>query len=220
MDQREQDTSIYGPWKTILPVVMEDLASRIRTYDDEVRASSGDGLYEHLALRVKDEESMRAKCREKGLPETPASALLAIHDAIGLRVVCRFVDDVDEIVARLHREPGIEVVTEKDFIRHAKPNGYRSYHLVLSVTEPFKDICGNEPGHFLAEVQLRTIAQDTWAALEHQIKYKRDIDPAVEKLAVAELKRVADELASCDVSMQTIRALTRNADIRAQRKEM
>ena len=205
--------SIYGDQAECLQQVMDDVAARIRAIDADAKAAGGEGLYEHLSMRVKSDASMREKCRRKDLPETPESALVEIHDAIGLRVVCRFVDDVYAIVERLRAEPGLEIANEKDYIRHAKPNGYRSYHLILRVEEPWADVRGKTPGHYYVEVQLRTIAQDMWAALEHQLKYKQDIGGAVtdERLIVAELKRCADELASCDVSMQTIRTLIRGA---------
>ena len=92
--------------------------------------------------------------------------------------------------------PDVDVIEEKDYIRHAKPNGYRSYHMILRVN-----------GSVYAEIQLRTISQDTWAALEHQMKYKKNIKNP--EMITRELKRCADELASCDLSMQTIRNLIR-----------
>ncbi len=82
---------------------------------------------------------------------------------------------------------------EKDYIRRAKPNGYRSYHMILRT----------QSGYY-AEIQLRTISMDTWAALEHHLKYKKNLGGHVD-LIVSELKRCADELASTDLSMQTIR---------------
>ena len=84
------------------------------------------------------------------------------------------------------------VIEEKDYIRHAKPNGYRSLHLILR--------CGAYP----VEIQLRTISMDTWAALEHHLKYKKTLHGNTALLA-EELKRCADELASTDISMQTLR---------------
>ena len=94
---------------------------------------------------------------------------------------------------------------EKEYIKNVKPNGYRSYHLIVEITAPYEDILGNNPGKFFAEIQVRTIAMDSWASLEHQMKYKHDIKNP--ELIVKELKRCADELAACDVSMQTIRNL-------------
>ena len=148
---------------------------------------------EHCLYRIKSEESMREKCRREGLPETEESALQMIHDAIGVRIVCSFLSDVYTIRDRIIEIPGIAVVKEKDYIKHAKPNGYRSYHMILRTHE----------GYF-AEIQLRTISMDTWAALEHHMKYKKTISGNI-ALISAELKRCADELTSTDVSMQAIR---------------
>ena len=133
------------------------------------------------------------------------SALRQIRDSIGLRIVCGFVDDIYRLVDVIHSFDNCHVIEEKDYIKHAKPNGYRSYHMIVEVETPYPDCLGNEQGSYFIEVQLRTIAMDSWASLEHQMKYKHDIkDP---KRIVRELKRCADELASCDLSMQTIRNL-------------
>ena len=86
-----------------------------------------------------------------------------------------------------------EVIKEKDYIKEVKPNGYRSYHLILR----YRDM-------YYVEIQIRTISMDTWAALEHHLKYKKNIT-GNEQLIVNELKRLADELASTDLSMQTIK---------------
>ena len=153
---------------------------------------------------------MREKCRRQELAETPQNALRMIHDAIGFRIVCLFREDVEQLVSFLRSIPECQVVQVKDYIRKAKPNGYRSYHMILLFTAPFEDVEGENPGKFYVEVQLRTIAMDAWAALEHEIKYKHDIKNP--ELIGRELKRCAEELAACDVSMQTLRNLV-NRDI-------
>ncbi|MCD8077093.1 MAG: hypothetical protein LUE63_01710, partial [Lachnospiraceae bacterium] len=93
-----------------------------------------------------------------------------------------------------------EVREVKDYISYPKPNGYRSLHLILRFT-------GGRMKGLQAEIQVRTIAIDFWAALEHQMKYKQTIDSSYEKIVREELKRCADEIASVDISMQTIRDL-------------
>ena len=185
--------SIYGEQREQLKAVMNRLQDDISEVRKQIEAQTGIDPVEHCLARIKSEESMREKCRRKGLPETPESALDEIHDAIGLRVVCAFLDDVYAIRDFLAGLPHCEIVEEKDYIRHAKPNGYRSYHMILRVD-----------GSYYAEIQLRTISMDTWAALEHHLKYKKQVPKHVD-LIVKELKRCADELASTDVSMQTIR---------------
>lgn len=197
--------SIYAGYEGVLQDIADDLQKRISIYSEENYEKTGLKLFEHLSCRIKSEESMREKCRRKGLPETPETALSALHDAIGLRVVCGFRDDIYANIEKIKQFENCRIVQEKDYVHHAKPNGYRSYHLILEVSWPVKDINGNTPGIFYAEVQLRTIAMDSWASLEHQLKYKKDIQNT--DVIESELKRVADELASCDVSMQTIRDL-------------
>ena len=151
---------------------------------------------------------MREKLARIGKEPTTYNALRALTDSIGLRIICLFIDDVYENIALLKRLPGCTVITEKDYIQNAKPNGYRSYHMILDVTTDESDVDGNAPGHYYVEVQLRTIAMDTWAALEHEMKYKKKI--ADQELIVKELQRCANELAACDGSMQTLRDIIRN----------
>lgn len=138
------------------------------------------------------------KLEKSGLPPTGSAALAYMHDAVGVRAVCAFTDDVYRVASWLADRPEVQVKTVKDYIAAPKPNGYRSYHLILALTDG--------PGAGMtAEVQLRTIAADFWAALEHQMKYKHTVQH--EQLIRDELKRCADEIASVDLSMQTIREL-------------
>lgn len=192
--------NIYGKYEPTLNII-----SQIKTYNDMEVQKSGEKAYEHLIYRVKDKDSMLEKCTRKNLPQTTYSALHDIQDAIGIRIICRFIDDIYKNIDYLKSLPNLKIIKEKDYIKNVKPNGYRSYHLIVEITAPYEDILGNNPGKFFAEIQVRTIAMDSWASLEHQMKYKHDIKNP--ELIVKELKRCADELAACDVSMQTIRNL-------------
>ena len=189
--------SIYGNHCERLRETMKRLLDEIEAIREKIKADTGMDPAEHCLGRIKSEESMREKCRRQGLPETEDTALRLMHDAIGIRVVCAFIDDVYEMRDRIASLPFIEVVEEKDYIRHAKPNGYRSLHMIIRTD-----------GGYLAEIQLRTISMDTWAALEHHMKYKKDINVNTE-LITSELKRCADELASTDASLQAIRDMIR-----------
>ena len=186
-------SDIYGGRRPQMEQVLERLVQRVQDLRETMASETEFDPVEHILARVKSEESMREKCRRKGLPETPESALEKLYDALGLRIVCGFLSDVYAVRDHIAASSDFYVVEERDYIRHAKPNGYRSYHMILRSQE----------GYY-AEVQLRTISMDTWAALEHHLQYKK---PHVgnQKLIVQELKRCADELASTDVSMQTIR---------------
>ena len=215
------DQSIYGGNIDAMESLREEVTASIGALRARIVESAGLDPVEHCLSRIKAEDSMREKCRRRDLPETTRSALVEIQDAIGFRVVCAFLSDVRLVRDHLAALPGFEVVEEKDYIRDAKPNGYRSYHMILRTAdgrvpkgcEP--GACGEagavgaagEPARgFYVEVQLRTISMDTWAALEHHMKYKKAA-PANERLIVSELKRCADELASTDLSMQALRDL-------------
>ena len=197
--------SIYGKYADYLPLILEDFSQRIQERNDLVKKETGYKLFEHVISRVKTPESMVEKCQRKGFEVSTESVLRQIRDSIGLRIVCGFVDDIYRLVYVIHSFEDCRIVVEKDYIKNAKPNGYRSYHMIVEVETPYPDCLGNDQGSYFIEIQLRTIAMDSWASLEHQMKYKHDIkDP---KRIVRELKRCADELASCDLSMQTIRNL-------------
>lgn len=211
--------SIYGENLPQLEALERELVDAVEKLRARITAETGFDPVEHCLSRIKSEESMREKCRQHDLPETPRSALVDIHDALGIRVVCAFRSDVFLLRDYLASLPGFAVFNEKDYIREAKSNGYRSYHLILRTNDGRAPIgCGEgdpscaaseTPGEeqgFFVEVQLRTISMDTWAALEHHLKYKKQ-PPANEKLIVNELKRCADELASTDISMQALRDL-------------
>ncbi len=200
--------SIYGEYEDTLIQVKDLMEEKLQAYQRLVQFQTGENAYEHLLARIKTDESMREKCRRKGIPETAESALGTLTDAIGVRVICSFVDDIYNIVDYIRSFEDCDIIEEKDYVKRAKPNGYRSYHMILGVHTKDKDVLGRQPGIYYVEFQIRTIAMDTWAALEHRMKYKKDIPN--QEILVAELKRVADELASCDLSMQTIRELITN----------
>lgn len=201
---------IYGGYAPVLDKLLNQMLEYFRKENRIHQEQTGDSLYEHLIGRVKRPESMIEKCQRKGLPVTPESAMKKIRDSVGIRVVCNFIDDIYTCIDLIQDWDDVAIVKQKDYITNAKPNGYRSYHMILDVERPEKDIEGNTPGHYYVEVQLRTIAMDTWASLEHEMKYKHKIKNP--EMIGKELKRVADELASCDVSMQTLRHLIREED--------
>lgn len=202
--------NIYGKYAPMLDNLLNKMLDRFEQLNKDYETTHHERLYEHLRGRVKSEASMEDKCRRKNLPLTPESALRSNRDSVGLRVVCNFIDDIYTCIDYIKSWDDVSVYKEKDYITNAKPNGYRSYHMILDVTVPDEDVDGNTPGHYFVEIQLRTIAMDTWASLEHEMKYKHQIKNP--EMIGRELKRVADELASCDVSMQTIRQLIREED--------
>lgn len=153
---------------------------------------------EHCKARIKSAESMKEKLVRKNLPVTVESAINKIHDAAGIRVICTFLDDIYWVVNMLKNQQDIKIISEKDYIHNPKPNGYRSYHIILQV--PLHLEYGIQM--IYCEVQIRTIAMDCWASLEHRMKYKKHV--LNQEMVIRELKRCADEIASTDLNLQTI----------------
>lgn len=191
--------SIYDGKEEEMNRVMNDAIREISAFSQEEKEKNGENPIEHLISRIKTEDSMREKLRRRGLEETPENALNVLTDAIGIRVVCAFRNDVYLIRDWLRESDKFEVIQEKDYIKKAKDNGYRSYHMITRFE-----------GYYI-EIQIRTISMDTWAALEHQIRYKKNVGGNIDLIS-AELKRCADDLASTDISMQTLRDMIRSMD--------
>ena len=147
---------------------------------------------------------MKEKLKRKGLDVNLENALSKIYDAAGIRIICTFVDDVYDVAEMIKKYDDIEVIKEKDYIKNPKQNGYRSYHLVISVP---LNIAGEIHKVYL-EIQIRTIAMDFWSSLEHQMKYKKNIQD--QEMIVAELKRCAEEIATTDINMMAIRNMINN----------
>lgn len=197
------EREFYGDRLILLEGAIEEFLScihMIRRYQISLGRRDPVASYQ---TRIKSAGSMKAKLARQNLPVTADSALRDVWDAAGVRLVCPFVQNIDQTVGLIRRIPGVHILKEKDYIRNPKPNGYRSYHMILSLPLRFLERVPEQP--VWLEVQLRTIAMDCWANIEHQLKYKQDI--ANQALIVQELKRCADEIASTDLSLQTIRDL-------------
>lgn len=199
---KQEDLLFYGEYSAKLEEIKAMILSEIQAMLNSISADPETAVAEHIKCRVKGSESLREKLRKKGLDETPESGLKNLSDLVGARVITHFVGDIYTVLDLIEKNPNWRVTQVKDYIANMKPNGYRSLHVILTV--PF-----NTGGidNINVEIQLRTIAMDCWASLEHQLKYKKNIRNTA--LIVDELKRCADEMASTDLTMQTIRDLIR-----------
>ena len=139
------------------------------------------------------------KLARKGLDFTVENVEANLYDVAGIRVVCSYVDDIYELAQALAKQDDITVIREKDYIKKPKPNGYRSYHMIVSVPVFFSD----QTKEMAVEVQIRTIAMDFWASLEHQLKYKQDIPNQSE--IVDTLSKCAEQIAFLDGQMYQVR---------------
>ena len=185
-------------------LVMRNLyaaAGRQLTLKFEVLNSEFNVLYarnpiHHIESRVKSPESIAAKLLKKGLPLTLESAMQNVNDIAGVRVVCSYIDDVYRVAEMVERQQDLEIVKRQDYIKTPNYNGYRSLHLDLRVPVYLSD----RTEQVLAEVQIRTIAMDFWASLEHTIRYKKDLPINVE--IETELKECADSSRAWDGKME------------------
>lgn len=153
---------------------------------------------EFIESRVKSPESILNKLKRKNLPYSLESIINNIYDIAGIRVVCGFIDDIYEVAEMLKIQDDIKILEIKDYIKKPKPNGYRSYHMIIEIPVFF----ANRKQFVKVEVQLRTIAMDFWASLEHQMRYKKNIKGLQE--VADELKECADVIAQTDIKMQEL----------------
>lgn len=197
---KHEDVRFYGDFAPKLEEIKDLLMREIQAMLDSISTDSETALAEHIKCRVKSADSLCEKLRRLELEESAECALKNLSDIVGVRVITHFIGDIYTVLELIEKNDHWKVVTVKDYIANAKPNGYRSLHVLLNL--PF-GVGGIDAIN--VEIQLRTIAMDCWASLEHQLKYKKHIKNTA--LIVDELKRCADEMASTDLSMQTIRDL-------------
>ncbi len=159
-----------------------------------------------MKSRLKSLPSIKNKLEKKNLSFSIENIEANLNDIAGIRVICSFPNDVYTLSEALLNQDDITLVRSKDYIKNPKPNGYRSLHLIVSV--PI--FLAKEKRPMKVEIQLRTIAMDFWASLEHQLRYKKDFD-FTEDMA-KELLYCADLSAELDTKMEDLRRLTLEAD--------
>ena len=158
-----------------------------------------------MKSRLKSLPSIKEKMERKGLPFTVEAIEENLNDIAGIRVVCSFPNDVYLLADALLKQDDITLVRKKDYIENPKPNGYRSLHLIVSV--PI--FLAKEKKPMKVEIQLRTIAMDFWASLEHQLRYKKDFE-FTEEMA-KELFECAEQSAALDKRMDKLRKKVMNS---------
>lgn len=152
-----------------------------------------------IKTRLKSPISIKEKLERNNFPVTTKSIEENLSDVAGIRVICSFPEDVYALANALLRQDDIQLVRKKDYIKNPKDNGYRSLHLIVAV--PIFLSCEKRIMH--VEIQLRTIAMDFWASLEHQIRYKKDTEFSEDM--VKELYECAKASADLDMRMDELR---------------
>ena len=151
----------------------------------------------HIEGRVKSQSSIVAKLLKRGLPLSIESARANINDIAGVRVVCSYIDDVYRVAEMLARQSDVEIVKKQDYIQTPNYNGYRSLHMDIRVPVYLSD----RTEYVVAEIQIRTIAMDFWASLEHDIRYKADKSKLLAGIN-EEMFECAGKIAEIDRQMQ------------------
>ena len=156
---------------------------------------------ETIKTRIKSLDSILRKMTKLGLPMTLEAVQENIFDIAGVRVICSFIDDIYTIEKYFLDQEDVKLVTRKDYIENPKESGYRSLHLIIQ-TPIYTE---NGKKDMYVEVQLRTIAMDFWASLEHKLRYKKNIKPALLKELAEELELCAEESTKLDRLMLIVR---------------
>ena len=178
---------------------IREVRTKLDVLNDEMAVCSPHNPIEMIKSRVKKPRSIVEKLQRRGYPISVDSVLDNLHDVAGVRVICSFIDDIYEVAQMLTKQDDVTLIETKDYIQNPKPNGYRSLHLILEVPVFFSD--RKQP--MKVEVQIRTIAMDFWASLDHQLRYKRDIENASQ--ISEDLKDCADIISATDQRMQIIK---------------
>lgn len=178
---------------------IREVRTKFEVLNEELSYKTSRNPIESITSRVKKPLSIAQKLKRLGKPVTVDSISEALNDVAGIRVVCSFIDDIYKVAEMLAMQDDITVVTVKDYIRKPKPNGYRSYHMIVEIPVFFSE--GKQM--MRVEIQLRTVAMDFWASLEHQMKYKKESADRPE--IAAELKSCAETIAATDARMLGIR---------------
>lgn len=179
-----------------------EVETKFRVLDLQLSLSGESNPIESIKTRLKTPESIIGKAQKRGIPLTLESIEENLFDIAGVRVICSFQDDIYKLADCLLQQDDIRLIERKDYIAYPKPNGYRSLHLIVEVPIFLQ----NEKRLMKVEVQLRTIAMDFWASLEHKMRYKKGIDNLANYEQIAsQLQMCAEMSAILDAQMQTIR---------------
>ena len=181
---------------------IREVRTKLEVLNDEFSVEYKRNPISFIKTRIKKPESILKKLNKLGYDFTAENIQEHLNDVAGVRVVCAFLDDIYTIAELLASQDDITVIQVKDYIKNPKPNGYRSYHMIVEIPVFFSK--GKTP--MRAEIQIRTNGMDFWATLEHQLRYKKGIEEmdGYEQIS-DELAKTAHELNNMDLEMQNIK---------------
>lgn len=183
---------------------LKEISTKIDILNSEFVHSHRYNPIEHVTQRIKRPDSIARKLKRIGYEPTLENMEKYLCDIAGIRIICSFTSDIYRIAGMIARQDDVAVLKIKDYLKHPKENGYKSFHMVVTVPIYLSTGTVNTK----VEIQIRTIAMDFWASLEHQLRYKKDFD-FTEDMA-RELLYCADLSAELDSKMESLRKLTIN----------
>lgn len=192
----------FGNLMMMYRCAIREISTKLEVLDDEFSVKFKRNPISSIKTRIKSPESIYRKLQKLGFGFTAENIQTQLNDVAGIRVICSFIDDIYEIADLLAGQDDITVLKLKDYIKNPKENGYRSYHMIVEIPVFFSE--GKTP--MRCEVQIRTIAMDFWASLEHQLRYKKDLESieGYEEISL-ELQNCAKNITQTDIDMQRIK---------------
>lgn len=188
----------YGQVQYLYNSGIDFVKGRLETLNNEFRVRHSHNPIHHIQSRVKTPQSIIRKLKKIGVPVSMTNAKKNLRDIAGVRVICCYVEDIFTIANLLTSQDDVQLIEEKNYIKNPKENGYRSLHLVIDVPVYLSGAKVFIP----VEVQIRTVAMDFWASLEHNLRYKAEDE--VPPFIVDELKKCADIITETDARMEQI----------------
>jgi len=186
---------------------IREITTKLENLNDEFKYQKDRNPIHQIKARVKTPKSIMNKLTRRGFEHSVESARNNLTDIAGVRVICPYIDDIYLIAKLLTSQDDIEMIRISDYIKNPKPNGYRSLHLIITVP-----VFLSESTELVkVEIQIRTIAMDFWASLEHELWYKLTDEKTA--IVTKELKDCADGIADIDMRMQNLHSiLTKSKD--------
>lgn len=194
----EFNSKNYEKIEFIYSIAIKEIKHKLEIVKEEYKMFYDYDLIDHINERIKSKESITKKMADKGVELTYSNMIKNINDIAGIRVICPLKKDIYEIRKIITNLPGIKVLKEKDYITNPKKSGYSSYHMILEVPISLS----KNAVYVKVEVQIRTMAMDFWASLEHKMKYKSKKE--VKKTTSKELVEYAKIINKLDNKMMML----------------
>lgn len=197
-----QDDSVLS-WNTAMLLynsALKEMGTKIEILNDEFQHVHQYNPIEYVKTRLKSPESIVKKLKRYGYEDSIQNMIEYCNDIAGVRIVCSFTSDIYRLADMIGRQSDITVLSIKDYIKNPKPSGYKSYHMIVTIPIFLSDRMVDTK----VEIQIRTIAMDFWASLDHQLKYKKSFVDLNGEIS-SELKQCADVIAQTDNKMLEIR---------------